>query len=137
MTLVKPQADARGIRITMQPGSAPPMMADPEQITQALVNLALNAIQAMGPGGDLLFSVTGADDEVRVAVSDTGSGIPGDRLEDIFRPFVTTKHRGSGLGLAITRGIVERNGGRIEVSSEVGRGSRFTLVLPAAEGVQG
>ncbi|MFQ5530124.1 MAG: ATP-binding protein, partial [Gemmatimonadota bacterium] len=60
----------------------------------------------------------------------TGQGIPEGRLDDVLRPFYTTKHRGSGLGLAITRGIVERNGGRLEVVSTTGVGSKFTLVLP-------
>jgi signal transduction histidine kinase len=104
-------------------------------MTQTLVNLALNGIQAMRPGGVLSISTTVTGDEVRLAVSDTGVGVPEDQLEKIFRPFYTTKHQGTGLGLAITRGIVDRHGGRLEVVSRPGEGSTFTLVFatPATE----
>ncbi len=113
----------------------PRILVDPDQLTQALVNLALNGIQAMSEGGVLKILATQEDDGLHIAISDTGSGIPAEQLQEIFRPFYTTKYRGTGLGLAISRGIVERNGGRLEVESEPGQGSTFTLIIEtAAEG---
>ncbi|MDH3496014.1 MAG: ATP-binding protein [Gemmatimonadota bacterium] len=135
--LVSPQAEAAGVRIeTRQVPAIPKIKVDPDLMTQTLVNLALNGIQAMTPGGVLTFTATRTGTSVRIGVSDTGTGISPDELEKIFRPFYTTKHQGTGLGLAITRGIVDRHGGSIEVSSEPGRGSTFTLVFaaPAREG---
>jgi signal transduction histidine kinase len=106
---------------------------DPELLTQALVNLALNGIQAMDPGGVLTIGTERRDDEIMIRVSDTGKGIPASEFEEIFRPFFTAKHRGTGLGLAITRTIVERHGGRLEVESTPGVGSCFTLILSTVE----
>jgi two-component system sensor histidine kinase HydH len=101
-------------------------------LTQALVDLALNGIQAMESGGELGISVRHVDDDIRLSVTDNGHGILPGQVEQIFKPFHTTKHKGTGLGLAITRGIVERHGGHIEVESEPGEGSTFTLVISAA-----
>lgn len=131
--LVRPQAEAAGITVHRQcQPDLPDVEVDPELLNQALINLSLNAIQAMERGGDLEISVTGSHDTVRISVSDTGMGIPEERLQDILKPFYTTKHRGTGLGLAISRGIVERQGGRLEVESRPGEGSTFTIVLPTA-----
>jgi len=133
--LITPQTIAAGVRIEKGVRKAvPKIRVDPELVAQALVNLALNGIQVMGPGGVLTILTDHVNDEVHIAISDTGTGIPGEQLETIFRPFYTTKHQGTGLGLAITRGIVERHGGRLEVESEVGTGSTFTLVFSAPQG---
>jgi two-component system NtrC family sensor kinase len=83
----------------------------------------------MRTGGVLKLATRHVDHAVRISVSDTGEGIPADRQEAIFRPFFTTQHQGTDLGLAMTRGIVERHGGRLEVESQPGAGSTFTLVL--------
>jgi signal transduction histidine kinase len=132
IALVRPQADAAGVGITSRHAETlPAIHVDPELLTQALVNLALNAIQAMEPGGTLQISLEGAEDDVRFSISDTGRGIAPDEIQRIYRPFYTTKHRGSGLGLAITRGIVERHSGHITIESTPGEGSTFTLVIPA------
>ncbi len=132
IALVRPQADAAGVRITAQQAEGlPKVRVDPELLTQALINLALNAIQAMKPGGMLQISLQGADGNVRFAITDTGVGIESEQMDRIYRPFYTTKHQGTGLGLAITRGIVERHGGHMEIESVVGEGSTFTLVIPA------
>ncbi|UCF21323.1 MAG: HAMP domain-containing protein, partial [Gemmatimonadota bacterium] len=132
ISLVRPQADAAGVQITESHGEAIPMVrVDPELLTQALINLALNAIQAMGPGGVLHVSLESSDGVVRLSVSDTGKGITPEEIDLIYRPFYTTKHQGTGLGLAITREIVERHGGWIEAESKPGEGSVFTLVIPA------
>ena len=96
-------------------------------------NLVINAIQATAPGGDVAISTEATPERVRVRVSDTGCGIPPDRLAAIFDDFVTTKRRGLGLGLAISKKIVEQLGGQISVASEVGRGTTFVLEFPRAK----
>ncbi len=125
--------EAAGVRITERHADAlPTIRVDPELLTQALVNLALNAIQAMEPGGVLQVSVASVDGSVGFSISDTGKGIEPDEMQRIYRPFYTTKHQGTGLGLAITRAIIERHGGHIMAESKLGEGSTFTLVVPAA-----
>jgi signal transduction histidine kinase len=94
-------------------------------------NLITNAIQATAAGGSVTVTTSAAGGDVEIAVQDTGSGIPPDRLGAIFDDFVTTKRRGLGLGLATSKRIVEQLGGQISVASEVGRGTRFTLRFPA------
>jgi two-component system NtrC family sensor kinase len=108
------------------------LVCDADQVHQALVALFVNAVEAMPQGGTLRIAVTGDADQLRVSVADTGVGIPPDALEHIFEPFFSTKDRqeGVGLGLAVVHGIVQRHGGRIEVESEVQRGTTFHLILP-------
>jgi signal transduction histidine kinase len=133
IALVKPQAEAAGVTIKQEADTETDRVrVDPELLSQALVNLALNGIQAMSPGGVLTIRTDQVRGAIRIAVSDTGKGIPDDDLQRIFRPFFTTRHRGTGLGLAITRAIVERHGGRVEVESTPGQGSSFILVLLTA-----
>ncbi len=96
-------------------------------------NLITNAIQATEPGGRVTIATSRIADQVEISVADTGSGIPPERIEAIFDDFVTTKRRGLGLGLAITKRIVEQLNGTIEVQSEVGRGTAFTLRFPARD----
>ena len=109
------------------------MLVDPGQIEQVLVNLSVNARDAMPKGGSLTIvtGVHGAD--VLLDVIDTGVGIPAEDQASIFEPFFTTKDfgKGTGLGLATCYGIVRQAGGRIELSSEPGAGSRFRVLLPA------
>ncbi len=110
----------------------------PGQIEQILVNLVINARQAMPNGGRLRIEVREGDagDVVEVRVADTGVGIPPDQLRQIFEPFFTTKlpdeygRGGNGLGLSVCRQIIEQHQGRIRVESVVGKGSTFTLKLP-------
>ncbi|HSK77599.1 MAG TPA: ATP-binding protein [Thermoanaerobaculia bacterium] len=107
------------------------LTCDAGQIQQALVDLFVNAVEAMPDGGTLTVSVRAVDEQVEITVADTGVGIPREALPRIFEPFFTTKEKsGSGLGLAVVYGIVERHGGRIEVDSEVGSGTAFRLLLP-------
>ena len=96
-------------------------------------NLLSNAIQATEPGGCITVTTARSGDQIEVRVTDTGSGIPADRLSAIFDDFVTTKRRGLGLGLAISKRIVEQLDGTIVVESEVGRGTAFTLRFPASD----
>jgi signal transduction histidine kinase len=110
----------------------PPVAVDPEQMKQVLGNLVLNASQAMPEGGTLRIETGREDEGVFVAVSDTGVGIPAENLDRIFQPLFTTKAKGIGLGLAMSSSLVEANGGAIGVESTPGRGSRFTVRVPAA-----
>jgi signal transduction histidine kinase len=102
---------------------------------QVLGNLTTNACQAMAEGGKLTISaqpVALGDGQpaVSIRVIDTGSGITAENLKKLFEPLFTTKARGIGLGLAVSKKLAEANGGRIEVESEVGKGSTFTVYLP-------
>jgi PAS domain S-box-containing protein len=110
----------------------PSLMVDRHMIEQVLMNLILNAVQAMKSGGVLTIRTTVAEGVCRVEVGDTGSGIPPTVLPRIFDPFFTTKSEGegTGLGLSVSLGIAERHGGKILVESEVGKGTTFTLCLP-------
>jgi CheY-like chemotaxis protein/anti-sigma regulatory factor (Ser/Thr protein kinase) len=102
-------------------------------LREALTNLVFNALDAMPQGGDLQLMVRALEPMVAVEVTDTGSGMPPDVAARIFEPFFTTKgERGTGLGLAMVYGIVERHAGRIEVDSQVGRGTTIRLLLPRA-----
>jgi signal transduction histidine kinase len=103
---------------------------DSDQIHQVLLNLLLNAVQALDKEGTVRVEIGSRDDCATVVVSDTGRGIQPQHLPNIFRPFYTTKGSGTGLGLSLARRIVEEHNGRIEVSSVVGKGSRFEVVLP-------
>jgi len=96
-------------------------------------NLITNAIQATEPGGRVIVATAQVGNHVEIRVTDTGSGIPADRLSAIFDDFVTTKRRGLGLGLAISKRIVEQLDGTIAVDSEVGRGTAFTLRFPGRD----
>jgi two-component system sensor histidine kinase HydH len=110
---------------------------DPDRINQVLLNLYLNAIESMEPGGELGVELS-ADEEnhrIEIRVSDTGCGIPGKHLSRIFDPYFTTKSTGTGLGLAIAHNIMEAMGGKINISSRPGKGTTFTLRIPIKEGL--
>jgi signal transduction histidine kinase len=114
------------------PASLPRVLADASQVRVVLSNLIRNARDAMPEGGRLLIRATTDDGRVRIAVADTGHGIPAEDLRRILEPFFTTKARGMGLGLAISNAILGKNEGALSVESEVGRGSTFTIDLEAA-----
>jgi two-component system NtrC family sensor kinase len=134
-----PQKDGIALRVQVQPEIA--VVGDPVQLEQVLLNLMINARQAMlGKGGSLTIKAARLDDaeELRIQVIDTGPGIPEKLLPKIFQPFFTTKGtarkgeaKGTGLGLAICKEIIEHHKGRIEVESEVGKGTTFNIYLPA------
>lgn len=104
-----------------------------DRIQQAILNLVLNAIQAMPEGGEVLLSTTVAEGHVRVTVTDTGPGLPEEVASGIFETRVTTKPGGSGLGLPLVRLIVEAHGGSVSCRSAPGQGAAFTMVLPVEE----
>ena len=126
-------ARARGVDLDVRVEPALPAVAhDPDLMAQVLWNVALNGVEAMEGRGRLRFEVTRDNGHVVMAVSDTGCGIPDDDLRRIFEPFYSRKRGGSGLGLTIARRIVESHGGRIDVESRPGAGTRFSILLPAA-----
>jgi two-component system sensor histidine kinase HydH len=139
LRLIEPDAKAKKIEVRFSPTEGLPSVAiDPDRFTQALLNLYLNAIQAMDGGGVLsVSSSAGQDGEIRTQVADTGAGIQAEDLDKIFDPYFTTKPRGTGLGLPIVHKIVEAHGGEIRVKSVVGRGTVFTILIPTRTDKQG
>jgi signal transduction histidine kinase len=127
-------ADESGISIESRFASEPVIIeGDVFALGRVYRNLITNAIQATQAGGRVTITTGRNRDKVEVSISDTGSGIPAERLGAIFDDFVTTKKRGLGLGLAITKRIVEQLGGTISVTSEVGKGTTFTMRFPVAQ----
>jgi signal transduction histidine kinase len=104
--------------------------ADERLVKQALLNLILNAVQAMPGGGEVILGVSQRDNEGVIEVIDTGPGIDPEARDRIFDAYYSTKRSGTGLGLAMTRRIAEEHGGRVSLASEVGKGSDFSLHLP-------
>ncbi len=144
LLLLAEDPDAKKVHVlrAYEPG-LPRVDADSKQLGQVFLNLVLNAIQAMPNGGQVSLRTRlqgqdgvegegpkGHDQMVEVVVTDTGPGIPPHLLEDIFKPFITTKHRGTGLGLAVSRRIVEDHGGSITAESQPGQGATFHVCLP-------
>jgi len=136
-----PQKDGIALRVQVQPGLT--VVGDPIQLEQVLLNLLINARQAMigSKGGSITIRAAASeeDGQARLLVIDTGPGIAERNIEKIFEPFFTTKgtarrgeERGTGLGLAICRDIIDAHQGKIDVQSELGRGTTFTLLLPRA-----
>jgi len=128
--------EKKGIRVVRElHPELPTITADPAQLQQVLVNLVVNAEQAMPEGGTLTLATAPGEDTVRLRVEDTGVGMDDEVCEKAFLPFFTTKdvNEGTGLGLAVVHGIVTAHGGTIRVSSEPGRGSTFEVELPVDE----
>lgn len=135
---VRPLATRQGIVVDVKtdPG-IPPMTIDRTLLRQAVLNLIKNGLEALAHGGVLTVTTRQAADTVRIAVSDTGSGIQPDVGRRLFEQFFTTKPQGTGLGLYITRQIAEEHGGEITWSSEPGSGATFTLELPIKRAERG
>jgi len=108
----------------------PPLKADPGHLTQVLLNLMLNGLQAMPQGGTLTLEAKISNGNFLIAVADTGPGIAPENLSRIFDPYFTTKYQGSGLGLAISRRIIEAHGGTLTVCNRAGGGCRFEIAFP-------
>ena len=133
--LVKNQLNKQGISFVKNVSVNCPMITgDPDQLKQVFINIMTNAIHALSPGGTLSVIIETREEFVAIAFEDNGTGIPHERLTDIFNPFMTTKEDGTGLGLSMAQRIVEEHGGRIEVQSVFGEGSTFTVYLPKKQG---
>jgi signal transduction histidine kinase len=136
MELMRPLAQDH--RLTLEVSAAPDVPsvhADPHRVTQVFSNLIGNAIKFTPPGGRVSVTAAPAGDTVRFSVIDTGPGIPPDEISQIFRPMWQARRddvRGIGLGLSIARAIVEAHGQKMDVTSELGKGTEFWFTLPVA-----
>jgi two-component system NtrC family sensor kinase len=135
-SLVSNQTAMLGVEVTKDLARVPMVEADFGQLRQAFLNIVINGIEAMGKGGHLRVSTRPlpGQDGLEIVVQDDGPGIPPELMQKIFDPFFTTKEKGTGLGLSVVYGIVERHKGRVTVESEPGKGTRFTIRLPASRG---
>jgi two-component system NtrC family sensor kinase len=131
--LVEKEARLKNIAIIRRYDPELPMLfSDGPQLRQVILNLLMNARDAVGQDGAITITTRAEEDGVAIVIEDTGCGIPPENLDKIFNPFFTTKPpgQGTGLGLSICHGILQRLGGRIDVASQVGKGSVFTARLP-------
>ena len=135
--MITPQANAKGLQVALSTGIEVIALADTAKVEQILINLLSNAVKFTPAGGRIELSCQRVGDRVALQVLDTGIGIPPGDLESIFEPFVqvgrslTSPHEGTGLGLAISRDLAKAMHGELVVESTLGKGSRFTLWLPA------
>lgn len=134
LDFVAPQLARLGIDVhtTLEPG-LPPLPADPKLLKQAILNLVINAEQAMPKGGELIVQTRRDGSTVQLDITDTGGGILDHHLAKIFNVYFSTKTDGSGLGLPTARRIVESHGGSLAVESEAHKGTHFTIRLPIPE----
>lgn len=132
-----PLARGRGIEIVVR--SVRPLVCcvDEKLLSQALLNLVINAQDAMPQGGTLTITTDGDESHARIGVADSGVGIAPEARDRIMRPFFSTKESGTGLGLSITRRIIEAHGGTLTFESEVNRGTTFTISLPRTSAAVG
>jgi signal transduction histidine kinase len=133
--LLKAELTAQSVRVVQRfAPDVPLVMADREQLQQVFLNLLLNAIQAMPKGGSITLTTTFdlEGKQVKIAIADTGTGLSQEDLDRIFVPFFTTKKKGTGLGLCVSDRLIRAHGGNISVTSSEGKGSVFTVSLPAS-----
>jgi len=133
LDFIAPQAARQKIevRTTFTP-ELPSAQADPKLLKQALLNLVINAEEAMPEGGELIVQTSTDGTAVQIDITDTGVGIPDHQIGKIFKVYFSTKEDGSGLGLPTTQRILELHGGTIDVESELGKGTHFTVRIPVA-----
>jgi len=131
VALFQEEANSQNItlRLEVKPG-LPPLRIDSEKLTQAWINIMKNGMQAMEKGGTLRIEAHSSKDRVEVVFSDSGSGIPQDRMDKIFDYYYTTKEKGVGLGLPIAHGIIQAHGGQLKIESRIGAGTKVTVILP-------
>src|SRR5260221_13552994 len=132
LTLLKCEADRYSVAMRMElAADLPEIMADRVQLQQVFMNLMVNGIEAMkDSGGELTVKSQLLDGQLQFSVSDTGVGLPTEKMDQIFSAFFTTKPQGSGMGLAISRSIVESHGGQLWATANDGRGATFQFTLP-------
>jgi two-component system sensor histidine kinase HydH len=130
LKLVEGDCRSKGIAVQLRIAELEALPLDPDRMLQILLNLFLNAIQAMPQGGTLTVSAQRVKDRLELRVADTGHGIPAQDLDRIFDPYFTTKNQGTGLGLATVRTMMTAHGGQVRVTSEPGQGTQVILDLP-------
>jgi signal transduction histidine kinase len=130
LNFIEPEAQLHEIKLVREFDSLPEIWCDASQLKRAFLNLLINAIQAMEAGGKLTVTGKFINGQIQLDFKDTGSGIPPERQSEIFDLFYSTKEEGTGVGLAFVKRVVEGHGGKITVSSEVGKGTTFSIFLP-------
>jgi signal transduction histidine kinase/putative methionine-R-sulfoxide reductase with GAF domain len=132
LQLLRPQIEKQRIAVKKELQTLPPILMDREQMKQVILNLLLNAIQALPKGGNLALKGQIAEDDqwIQLSIQDSGVGIPGEDIDKLFDPFFSTKEGGIGLGLSIAHRIIDQHHGKIEVESAAGKGTLFTVWLP-------
>jgi len=131
--LAGPQTKAANIQMTVhEEAGGVEVRVDRDLLKQAMLNVVVNAIQAMPKGGELHFDASANEETAELRISDSGEGIPDELREKIFRLYFTTKRQGSGIGLAMTFRIVQLHDGTIDFTSEPGKGTTFLIRLPIA-----
>ena len=134
LATLKALFEERRIRVGLNlPGALPPVAIDKDQIQQVLFNLIKNALEAMKDGGSLELDIGSDDNDIILKITDDGLGMAPDQVAHLFEPYRTTKSHGTGLGLMITARIIHDHGGTIDVESQVGEGTTFTVRLPRLE----
>lgn len=127
------EADAKGIRFSLNTDCGAMVNIDHEQMRQALLNLVQNAVEATEEGGEITVSLFCRENQALIEIVDTGRGIPEKERARIFNLYFTTKDEGTGMGLSIANQIIQSHGGIIEIESEEHQGSCFRIRLPLAE----
>jgi signal transduction histidine kinase len=136
--MAAPMLQEAGIEIqVVTPNQSAEVLTDPVQFELALLNIITNSVDAMAAGGKLTVRLERVNERLRLAIEDTGAGIPPELLGQVFDPWVTTKAqgKGSGLGLSIARQVVSSHGGTIRAENRPGKGALFTIDLPVASGI--
>ncbi len=130
LALFEAQCQKNNIKISRPKIGLPKIVGDAEQMTQVLTNLVLNAIEAMPDGGQLMIEAKAKGSGIEIKVEDTGVGIGADKIDSIFDPFYSNKEQGTGMGLAVAYRSIKGHNGDIQVESQLGKGTKFTLWLP-------
>jgi signal transduction histidine kinase len=132
LDFMEPVFQQRTVTVS-RPGREPIYIeGDRQMLWQALINLMMNSLHAMPDRGELSLQVCESQGMLVIAIDDSGIGIAPENMERIFDPFFTTNEKGTGLGLALVHQIIEKHGGAVTASSELGKGSRFTISIPVA-----
>ncbi len=135
LDFMEPETQQSNIQVIRDfQANLPPVELDSGQIKQALLNIILNANQAMPEGGQLAVKAYRTNDHISIDISDTGEGVRPDRIDKLFDLFYSTKKEGTGLGLAIVKRIIDMHDGEIRVESQEGEGTTFSIILPIHHG---
>ena len=126
----EPEAQKERVQVNREIEALPPVQLDQSQFKQALLNLIINGVQAMEDGGTLTIRAKPLNEGVQIDVEDTGQGVEPEQLDKIFDLFFSTKEGGTGVGLTITKQVIEGHGGCINVESNPGQGTKFSIMLP-------